>query len=121
MNITGQNLRKIVKTFGEKHQLTKFQEELLELTIAIQDFLELPDQENAEKMTEEFADVKVMSLQFPIIIRDEFLLKIDEIIERKVDRILKRIENQEIETDQAVDMKIQKMIIALKVGHNGKS
>lgn len=81
---------KILKFYGNEHQLIKAVEEMGELQMAIAKYL------NGEKhnIEEEIADVTVMMLQLTIGLDTE---KIDQIVMTKLDRQLDRILDEQIE------------------------
>lgn len=90
---------KILKFYGNEHQLIKAVEEMGELQMAIAKYL------NGEKhnIEEEIADVTVMMLQLTIGLDTE---KIDQMVMTKLDRQLDRILDEEI--DQVVAEELEK-------------
>lgn len=90
-----ERLLKIIKHYGVKPQLKYFQSELFELNEAIinAEYSPFKDENDIEHITEEIADVLVMLSQFKEYyhIEEKDILKI---MEEKIERQLKRIENE---------------------------
>lgn len=93
--ILSERLLKIIKHYGVKAQLKYFQSEVFELNEAIinAEYLPFKDENDIEHIAEEIADVLVMLSQFKEYYRieEKDILKI---MEKKIDRQLKRIENE---------------------------
>ena len=95
-----EKLLKIINHYGVKHQLKYFQSEIFELNEAIIEFENdeytyYPEVEKSHKkhIAEEIADVEVMLLQF----KEYYHIDGNEILEimnNKIDRQLKRMENE---------------------------
>ena len=84
----------IMQHYGAEHQLLKLAEECAELT---QQCMKCFDYNIAyhEDFVEELADVKVMLMQFESILTPAFAELYEKIIMEKLDRQIKRIENEE--------------------------
>lgn len=87
-----EKLLKIINNYGVMHQLKYFQSEIFELNEAI--ILEQYDEDSIEHIAEEIADVEVMLLQFKEYYHIDGNL-ILEIMNKKIDRQLGRIENEQ--------------------------
>ena len=94
------NLLSIIRHYGVIPQLKYFQTEVFELNEAIinyeKDYANLDVQDMAEDekhIAEEIADVLVMLMQF-VYHYDLKLNKIEEVFNYKIERQLKRIENE---------------------------
>ena len=89
------DLLKIINHYGLMPQLKYFQTEVFELNEAIinAEYLPFKDENDIEHITEEIADVLVMLSQFKEYyhIEEKDILKI---MEEKIERQLKRIENE---------------------------
>lgn len=84
-------LLKIIKHYGVLPQLKYFQGEVFELNEAIIDYEWTGDLPEVKHIKEEIADVMVMLKQFQeyYMIKDEDII---DIMEKKIDRQLERIE-----------------------------
>lgn len=95
-DVIDENLKKIADHYGLDSQLSILQEECAELVQAVSKYKRgdcLPFIENNEAIIEEMADVMIMMFQI------QYLMKIpgsfiENQIEKKVDRQLKRIEEE---------------------------
>lgn len=81
----------IFEYYGEKNQLNKATEEAGELIQAIAKYRNEPSEENLNHLAEECADVLIMIQQLKEITGD----KVDEFIQQKLNRQLKRIEDEQ--------------------------
>ena len=79
-------LRKIIDHYGQEHQIAKAKEELHELIQAI-------IEDDKDHITEEMADVVVMLWQL-VIIYEIDVLEIPKIMDYKINRTIKRIEQE---------------------------
>lgn len=79
-------LRKIIDHYGREHQIAKANEELHELIEAIVE-------DDKDHITEEMADVVVMLWQLTIMY-DIDELEISKIMKYKINRTIKRIEQE---------------------------
>lgn len=79
-------LRKIIDHYGQEHQIAKANEELHELIQAI-------IEDDKDHITEEMADVVVMLWQL-VIIYEIDVLEIPKIMDYKINRTIKRIEQE---------------------------
>jgi NTP pyrophosphatase (non-canonical NTP hydrolase) len=88
-----EKLKKIINTYGVAHQLKYFQSEVYELTEAILwNELTPYSHEDTEHIAEEIADCLIFLKQFQIYYNIK-QNQIDEIMEFKIDRTLKRTED----------------------------
>lgn len=80
--------QRIIEHFGAEHQLKKTVEELTELTLAIQHYLN--GRSNREELVEEMGDVENMLSQTRRILKID-LNEIEEVIRQKEERTLERM------------------------------
>lgn len=83
-----QQCKQIFKHYGTENQLNKTTEEAGELVQAIAKYRNEPSEENREHLAEECADTLIMIQQLNEIVGD----KVDEFVQYKLNRQLKRIE-----------------------------
>ena len=84
------NLEIIIDTYGYEKQSRKAMEELGELTVAINKYIDNPLEGNFDNLIEEIADVEIMLEQLKIMHNIE-IHKIIKIKKEKIDRELGRI------------------------------
>ena len=82
----------IFEHYGEENQLEKLKEELNELYEAVVDFQGNQSEANRNHLAEELADVEIMLRQIKAVVGD----KVDEFIQYKLTRQLKRIEDESL-------------------------
>lgn len=82
----------IYEYYGEDHQLMKLVEEASELVCATMKYLENKSEANLTHLAEEMADVRIMLRQTKTVAGD----KVDEFVQYKLDRQLKRIKNENL-------------------------
>ncbi len=83
--------KQIFERYGEDHQLEKFKEELLECVEAVEACQENKSEENRTHLAEECADVRITQRQMRNVVGD----KVDEFVQFKLNRQLKRIANEQ--------------------------
>ena len=85
-----QQCKQIFEHYGEEKQLDKLLEESEELIEATMKYQEDKSEANLNHLAEEMADVEIMLRQIKAVVGD----KVDEFIQYKLTRQLKRIENE---------------------------
>lgn len=85
-----QQCKQIFEHYGEENQLNKTTEEAGELVQAIAKYRNEPTEENRTHLAEECADTLIMIQQLKEVVGD----KVDEFIQYKLNRQLKRIEDE---------------------------
>lgn len=71
---------KIIATYGQDHQILKAIEELTELSLALQHFVERNDTQG--NVCEEIADVEIMLKQLRILFNETLINEIKELKKR---------------------------------------
>jgi NTP pyrophosphatase (non-canonical NTP hydrolase) len=91
-NTPTEKAKRIIEHYGAQHQLVKLCEECGELT---QQAAKCYDagMEYSYRLVEEMADVKVMLMQFESIMTPDYKKALEEIVVKKLDRQIGRIEN----------------------------
>lgn len=84
--------KQIYKHYGTENQLNKAIEEAGELIQAIAKYNSEPSEENRKHLAEECADVLIMIQQLEEVTGD----MVNEFIQQKINRQLKRIENESL-------------------------
>ena len=87
-----QQCKQIFEHYGEENQLEKLNEESVELAEAVEEFIFYPSTENREHLAEECADTLIMIQQLKEVVGD----KVDEFVQYKLNRQLKRIKNENL-------------------------
>lgn len=87
-----QQCKQIFEHYGEKNQLDKLLEEAEELIEATMKYQEDKSEANLNHLAEEMADVEIMLRQIKAVVGN----KVDEFIQYKLNRQLKRIENENL-------------------------
>lgn len=85
-----QQCKQIFKHYGAENQLDKLLEEAEELIEATMKYQEDKSEANLNHLAEEMADVEIMLRQIKAVVGD----KVDEFIQCKLTRQLKRIEDE---------------------------
>ena len=83
---------KIINNYGVIPQLKYMQTEMFEFVEAVINYNNLPNEKNKEHIEEEYADLMVM-LEQSHAYYDLDDMHISEVMHQKIDRQLKRIEN----------------------------
>ena len=86
-----QQCKQIFEHYGEENQLDKLLEETEDLIEATMKYQEDKSEANLNHLAEEIADVEIMLRQIKAITGD----KVDEFVQYKLNRQLKRIEQEE--------------------------
>ena len=90
-----ENLRQILCHYGREAQKAKLCEELRELDEAARDDLHSNTPETRSHFIEELADVSIMVEQMRLALTIPELAELYKVIEFKINRQLRRIENEE--------------------------
>ena len=85
-------LLKIINNYGAMNQLKYMQTEVFEFVEAVINYNNLSDENNKEHIEEEYDDLMVMLEQFHAYYNLDDM-HISEVMHQKIDRQLKRIEN----------------------------
>ena len=85
-------LLKIINNYGVMNQLKYMQTEMFEFVEAVINYNNLSNEKNKEHIEEEYADLMVMLEQFHAYYNLDDM-HISEVMHQKIDRQLKRIEN----------------------------
>lgn len=85
-------LLRIINNYGAMNQLKYMQTEMFEFVEAVINYNNLSNEKNKEHIEEEYADLMVMLEQFHAYYNLEDM-HISEVMHQKIDRQLKRIEN----------------------------
>ena len=85
-------LLRIINNYGAMNQLKYMQTEMFEFVEAVINYNNLSNEKNKEHIEEEYADLMVMLEQFHAYY-DLDDMHISEVMHQKIDRQLKRIEN----------------------------
>ena len=85
-------LLRIINNYGEMNQLKYMQTEMFEFIEAVINYNNLSNEKNKEHIEEEYADLMVMLEQFHAYYNLDDM-HISEVMHQKIDRQLKRIEN----------------------------
>ena len=85
-------LLKIINNYGAMNQLKYMQTEMFEFVEAVINYNNLSNEKNKEHIEEEYADLMVMLEQFHAYYNLDDM-HISEVMHQKIDRQLKRIEN----------------------------
>ena len=85
-------LLKIINNYGAMNQLKYMQTEVFEFVEAVINYNNLSNEKNKDHIEEEYADLMVMLEQFRAYY-DLDDMHISEVMHQKIDRQLKRIEN----------------------------
>ena len=83
---------KIINNYGVMNQLKYMQTEMFEFVEAVINYNNLSNEKNKEHIEEEYADLMVMLEQFHAYYNLDDM-HISEVMHQKIDRQLKRIEN----------------------------
>lgn len=83
---------RIINNYGVIPQLKYMQTEMFEFVEAVINYNNLPNEKNKEHIEEEYADLMVMLEQFHAYYNLDDM-HISEVMHQKIDRQLKRIEN----------------------------
>ena len=83
---------KIINNYGAMNQLKYMQTEMFEFVEAVINYNNLSNEKNKEHIEEEYADLMVMLEQFHAYYNLDDM-HISEVMHQKIDRQLKRIEN----------------------------
>ena len=83
---------KIINNYGAMNQLKYMQTEMFEFVEAVINYNNLSNEKNKEHIEEEYADIMVMLEQFHAYYNLDDM-HISEVMHQKIDRQLKRIEN----------------------------
>ena len=86
-------LLRIINNYGEMNQLKYMQTEMFEFVEAVINYNNLSNEKNKEHIEEEYADLMVMLEQFHAYY-DLDDMHISEIMHKKIDRQLDRIEKE---------------------------
>ena len=85
-------LLKIINNYGAMNQLKYMQTEMFEFVEAVINYNNLSNEKNKDHIEEEYADLMVMLEQFHAYYNLDDM-HISEVMHQKIDRQLKRIEN----------------------------
>ena len=85
-------LLRIINNYGAMNQLKNMQTEMFEFVEAVINYNNLSNEKNKEHIEEEYADLMVMLEQFHAYYNLDDM-HISEVMHQKIDRQLKRIEN----------------------------
>lgn len=85
-------LLKIINNYGVMNQLKYMQTEMFEFVEAVINYNNLSNEKNKEHIEEEYSDLMVMLEQFHAYYNLDDM-HISEVMHQKIDRQLKRIEN----------------------------
>lgn len=85
-------LLRIINNYGAMNQLKYMQTEMFEFVEAVINYNNLSNEKNKEHIEEEYADLMVMLEQFHAYYNLDDM-HISEVMHQKIDRQLKRIEN----------------------------
>ena len=85
-------LLRIINNYGVMNQLKYMQTEMFEFVEAVINYNNLSNEKNKEHIEEEYADLMVMLEQFHAYYNLDDM-HISEVMHQKIDRQLKRIEN----------------------------
>ena len=85
-------LLRIINNYGAMNQLKYMQTEMFEFVEAVINYNNLSNEKNKEHIEEEYADLMVMLEQFHAYFNLDDM-HISEVMHQKIDRQLKRIEN----------------------------
>ena len=83
---------RIINNYGAMNQLKYMQTEMVEFVEAVINYNNLPNEKSKEHIEEEYADLMVMLEQFHAYYNLDDM-HISEVMHQKIDRQLKRIEN----------------------------
>ena len=83
---------RIINNYGAMNQLKYMQTEMFEFVEAVINYNNLSNEKNKEHIEEEYADLMVMLEQFHAYYNLDDM-HISEVMHQKIDRQLKRIEN----------------------------
>ena len=84
--------KKIFENYGETNQLHKLTEEAGEIIQATMKYILNPTEETSKSLAEEIADIEIMITQIKMAVGESL---INEYIQQKLDRQLKRIANEQ--------------------------
>ncbi len=84
--------KQIFERYGETNQLYKLTEESGELIQATMKYILNPTEETSKSLAEEIADIEIMITQIKMAVGESL---INEYIQQKLDRQLKRIANEQ--------------------------
>lgn len=89
-------LNKAIETFGKPNQIAKLKEELLELALELQRneynlYNDIITGNVSDAIIDEVADVKIMLVQFELILGEKLRDKLSDRIDYKLERLEKRI------------------------------
>ena len=87
-----EKLLRIINNYGAMNQLKYMQTEMFEFVEAVINYNNLSNEKNKEHIEEEYADLMVMLEQFHAYYNLDDM-HISEVMHQKIDRQLKRIEN----------------------------
>lgn len=85
--------KQIFEHYGEEQQLHKLTEEACELGQATMKYILDPTEQTSKALAEEMADVEITLMQIKMAVGESY---VDEIVQQKINRQLKRIKNENL-------------------------